>query len=447
MTHVKALQAGQSSQGTSEPITPAAILDDRKSLLIGFFFTKWLPAAILDDQNHFRSHFSPFQINTHFLLLIFFHKMAANGHFGWQKITFDRISRHFGSIRNFFFPQNGCQWPFWMTENHFWSHFSQLFFWFLFTKLLPAAILDDRNHFRSYFSPFQINTQLLFFTKWLPAVILDDQRSLLIAFLTISDKYATLIFFFTKRLFFYFSQNGCWRPFWMTENHFRSHFSPFQINTKLYFFSQNGCRRPFWMTENHFWSHFSPFQINTKLWYFFSQNGCRRPFWMTENHFWSYISPFQINTQFSFFFPQNGCRRPFWLTKNHFRSHFSPFQINTQLFDSNFFSKWPPAAIFEIPICAKTIGFFHYVLSMAMPNMKLIGEFMTQLEMPQAFWAFLYKMATILEVRFGPFWITENHFRSHFSPFQINTQLFFFSKWPPEAILFFRLMPKIIRFL
>ena len=30
---------------------------------------------------------------------------------------------------------------------------------------------------------------------------------------------------------------------------------------------------------------------------------------------------------------------------------------------------------------------------MAMPNMKLIGEFMTQLEIPQAFWAFLYKMA------------------------------------------------------
>ena len=32
-------------------------------------------------------------------------------------------------------------------------------------------------------------------------------------------------------------------------------------------------------------------------------------------------------------------------------------------------------------------------LSMAMPNMKLIGEFLTQLEMPQAFWTFLYKMA------------------------------------------------------
>ena len=40
MTHVKALEAGHSSQGTSEPITPAAILDDRKSLLITFLFFK-----------------------------------------------------------------------------------------------------------------------------------------------------------------------------------------------------------------------------------------------------------------------------------------------------------------------------------------------------------------------------------------------------------------------
>ena len=32
----------------------------------------------------------------------------------------------------------------------------------------------------------------------------------------------------------------------------------------------------------------------------------------------------------------------------------------------------------------------------------------------------------LLEVRIGPFWMTENHFRSHFSPFQISTQLFVF---------------------
>ena len=51
------------------------------------------------------------------------------------------------------------------------------------------------------------------------------------------------------------------------------------------------------------------------------------------------------------------------------------------------------AAILEVRFPPKTIGFFPYVLSMAMPNMKFIGEFMTELENPQAFWAFLYKMA------------------------------------------------------
>ena len=50
----------------------------------------------------------------------------------------------------------------------------------------------------------------------------------------------------------------------------------------------------------------------------------------------------------------------------------------------NLFLKWPPAAILEVRFAPKIIGFFHYVLSMAIPNMKL-GQFMTQLETPQAF--------------------------------------------------------------
>ena len=69
-------------------------------------FTKWPLAVILE--NHFQSHFSPFQINAQFqFFLNFFHKMAAGGHFGkslliafcfhkmadggsfgWPKITF-----------------------------------------------------------------------------------------------------------------------------------------------------------------------------------------------------------------------------------------------------------------------------------------------------------------------------------------------------------------------
>ena len=50
-----------------------------------------------------------------------------------------------------------------------------------------------------------------------------------------------------------------------------------------------------------------------------------------------------------------------------------------------FVSKMAAGGHFGYPICAKTIGFFHYVLSMAMPNMKFIGELMTKLETPQAF--------------------------------------------------------------
>ena len=68
------------------------------------------------------------------------------------------------------------------------------------------------NHFRSHFSPF----------------ILDDRKSLLNAFLAISNQYAT----------FFFSPNGCRWPFWMTENYFRSYFSPFQINMQLLFFTK-----------------------------------------------------------------------------------------------------------------------------------------------------------------------------------------------------------------
>ena len=133
------------------------------------FFTKWLPAAILDDRKSL-----VYRISRHFRsiqnLYFFLHKMAASGHFGWPKFTFDRISRHLISIHNFDF-------------------------FFKFTKWLPPAILDDRkllsnaflaiseqyttfvaaifevrfgpfwmteNHFRSHFSPFQINTQLFF---------------------------------------------------------------------------------------------------------------------------------------------------------------------------------------------------------------------------------------------------------------------------------------------
>ena len=93
-----------------------------------------------------------------------------------------------------------------------------------------------KNYFRSHFPPFQINTQLCF-AKWSPAAILDDRKSLSIAFIDISDQYPTSFFL---EIFHKMSR----QPFWITKNHFRSHFSPFQINTQFFIF-QNGRQLPF----------------------------------------------------------------------------------------------------------------------------------------------------------------------------------------------------------
>ena len=79
----------------------------------------------------------------------------------------------------------------------------------------------------------------------------------------------------------------------------------------------------------------------------------------------------------------------------HFRSirnfFFFKMAVGGNLF--LFFFKMAAGGHFGSPIPQKTIGFFPYVLSMAIPKMKLISEYMTELENPQAFWAFLYKMA------------------------------------------------------
>ena len=53
--------------------------------------------------------------------------------------------------------------------------------------LLGCSVDCISRHFRSI--------RNFFFTKWLPAAILDDRKSLSIAFLGISDQCATLIFF------------------------------------------------------------------------------------------------------------------------------------------------------------------------------------------------------------------------------------------------------------
>ena len=153
-------------------------------------------------------------------------------HFGCPKFTLDHISGHFRSIDIFFFyfVQNGCQWPFWMFE----------------------------NHFRSHFWPFQIDTQLYFCFEIFDKMAAVGQFGCPnLTFDRISGHFRSIRNF---NLFWNFWQNGCRRPFWMSEIHFGSHFWPFQID------------RPFWISEIHFRSQFCPFLIDTN--FFGGHFGC-----------------------------------------------------------------------------------------------------------------------------------------------------------------------------
>ena len=92
---------------------------------------------------------------------LFCHKIPAGGHFWWPKIAFDRISRHFRSICNFF-AQNSCRRPFWMTNNVFLECISRHFRSIrndFFSICGFGLFWITENNFQSHFSPFQINTQ------------------------------------------------------------------------------------------------------------------------------------------------------------------------------------------------------------------------------------------------------------------------------------------------
>ena len=88
------------------------------------------------SEKHFRSHFYPFHIETQLCYFEIFDKMSDVGHFGCPNFTYDRISGHFRSLRNFNF-------------------------------------LGE------------------FLTKWLTSAILNVRISLSIVFVAISDRYAT----------------------------------------------------------------------------------------------------------------------------------------------------------------------------------------------------------------------------------------------------------------
>ena len=252
--------------------------------------------------------------------------MSAGSHCG-PKITFDHFSHHFRSIHNFsFFWIFFHKFPFWMTENQFrfWKTENNLdrTYRHFVTKCPPAGHFGPKMTFDCISCHFRSIHNFFYWTNFTTN--------------------------FTKKI----SQMASAGPFWMTENHFWSHFSPFQINTLLYYFgnlSQNVHRRPFWMTENHFRLYFSPFQINTLPLFFrkFCHKMSRRPFW-TENDFRLHFPPF-----FWTKIHKTGVGRHFgWpkITFDRISCHFRSIR-NFKFFE--FFFKMAASGHFGCPIFAK----------------------------------------------------------------------------------------------
>ena len=151
------------------------------------------------------------RISGHFrsipILFGFFYNMATGEHFGCSKITLDSNSCHFRSIQNL----ECSKITFDCISGHFWSigHFG-----------CPKFTFDGTDPYGSFF--------------------------------------------------FFFWQNGRRWPFWMSENNFRSHFWPFQIDTQLFFFWQDGRRRPFFVYDG------TTMSIIELVWYIWMINACAK---------------------------------------------------------------------------------------------------------------------------------------------------------------------------
>ena len=104
----------------------------------------------------------------------------------------------------------------------------------------------------------------------------------------------------TQLLFVWnFLQNGLWRPFWMIENHFRSHFSPFQINTQLFFFKM--------AASSHFGSRFLTKSIGTDL---YSRSVVRANMKLIG----AFLMKLWSAQAFSSYFHKMAVWRPFWFS-------------------------------------------------------------------------------------------------------------------------------------
>ena len=288
---------------------PVAILNVQKSLITisdqyhNIYFCDFLqngcrPPCSWMSKTHFRWHFWPFQNQYQTFFSKYFYKMATGAHFGCPKFTFERISGHFRSICNFNF-------------------------FLIFDKM--TAVDHISGHFRS------IRNKIIFLIFFYKMTASAHFGCLKFTFNRISGHFRSIRNFNFLEIFDKMAAVGHFGCPKFNFDSISGHFRSIRNFIFIWKFWQNGCRRPLWMSEIHFRSHFWPFYFNTDFFFgnfleIFDKMAAGAHFGCPKFTFDRIYGDFRsIRNYFFWKFWQNGCRRPFWMSEIHFRSHFSPF--------------------------------------------------------------------------------------------------------------------------
>ena len=121
---------------------------------------------------------------------------------------------------------------------------------------------------------------------------------------------------------------------------------------------------------------------------------------------------------------KNGRRQPFWMSKNHF--FLIAFLTISDRYPNfifvNFFTTWPLAAILNV---RKSLSIAFLAISDRSVILGVLNSLsIAFLEISDRYGTFYIFLKFWQNDRRRPFWMSEKHFRSHFWPFQIDTDFF-----------------------
>ena len=158
----------------------------------------------------------------------------------------------------------------------------------------------------------------MFLKKWPPVAILDVQKSLCIAFLTISDQYHN---FYLCEIFNFYKMAASGQSLAISDQYETVFFFNFY---KMAAGTHFGCPKFAFLAIS---DRYSTFFGNSYFCEFIYKMDAGGHFGYPKITFSRISGHFRSIRNLNFFL-QNGCRRPFWMSEIHFGSHLWPLFLD-----------------------------------------------------------------------------------------------------------------------